>query len=352
MTFNRSWYATGTVSVNNAATSVTGVGTSWLSFGIREGDYFFSGGLMVPISAVGSNTGITLASGWPGSNISGANYFIVPASESVRTVVASRTVLDLLLNGTTAAFAGLTGAANKIAYFTAADAMAVADFTEVGRAVVGAANVAAQRTALELGSLATMSASNVEFSDETPTWSGAGLQYHQHSSQHIAYIKKAGAYAYYWRKSADGAAAEATDLMVLDDDGDLSVVGALGVAGLTTTGVLSHAVGYGGGVGNWVVDNTSNLTISVADGAYLLMPLAFSGVIVLNSYQSGSVAVFLAGAGAIVMLGQTGATFAASAESGKIYAAFDAGNSRYYFVNDIGSTHSINVYAIRTRSDA
>jgi len=152
MTFNRSWYATGTISVNNASTALTGSGTSWLSFGIREGDYFFSGGLMVPIAAVGSNTGITLASGWPGSNISAANYYIVPASEAVRTVVASRTVLDLLLNGNVSAEAGLTGAADKISYYTGAGTKALADYKAPMRTLGAAADMAALRTAAGLGS--------------------------------------------------------------------------------------------------------------------------------------------------------------------------------------------------------
>lgn len=167
MTFNRSWYATGTVSVNNASTTLTGSGTSWLSFGIREGDYFFSGGLMVPIAAVGSNTGITLASGWPGSNILGANYYIVPASESVRTVVASRTVLDILLAGNVSALAGLTGANNKGVYFTGANTLALYDLTSAGRAVAGAADAGAQRTA--------MGAMALDFANATGTIPNARL---------------------------------------------------------------------------------------------------------------------------------------------------------------------------------
>ncbi len=152
MTFNRSWYATGAVSVNNASTAVTGVGSSWASFGIREGDYFFANGLMVPISAVGSNTGITLASGWPGTTTAGANYYIIPASDSVRTVVASRTVLDLMLNGNVAAEAGLTGAPDKISYFTGVGAKALADYKAPMRTLGAAVDMAALRTAAGLGS--------------------------------------------------------------------------------------------------------------------------------------------------------------------------------------------------------
>lgn len=135
MTFNRSWYADGTISVNNASTTVTGSGTGWLTNGIIEGDYLMANGLMVPISAVNSNTSITLAAGWPGSNISGGSYFVVPASDGVRTVVASRNALNLLLNGNVSALAGLTTAANKRPYYTGAGAAALADDTAFGRAL-------------------------------------------------------------------------------------------------------------------------------------------------------------------------------------------------------------------------
>jgi len=50
-----------------------------------------------------------------------------------------------------AALAGVTSAADKVAYFTGSGTAAVADFTAAGRALVDDADAAAQRTTLELG---------------------------------------------------------------------------------------------------------------------------------------------------------------------------------------------------------
>lgn len=55
---------------------------------------------------------------------------------------------------TLTAFAAVVGSANKIAYFTALDTFALADFTVTGRTLAGAADAAAGRTALALGTAA------------------------------------------------------------------------------------------------------------------------------------------------------------------------------------------------------
>ena len=74
-------YETGTVSVNNGSTTVTGVGTSW-DTELKEGDYihFGAAGQNDPdaewhrIKSVESATSLTLEEPYPGSNLSGVDY--------------------------------------------------------------------------------------------------------------------------------------------------------------------------------------------------------------------------------------------------------------------------------------
>jgi hypothetical protein len=69
------YYNTGTASVANGATTVTGGGTAW-SGSIEAGDYFEAEGLRVRIASVDSNTQLTLAANWPGTTLSTDPYEI------------------------------------------------------------------------------------------------------------------------------------------------------------------------------------------------------------------------------------------------------------------------------------
>lgn len=64
------------------------------------------------------------------------------------------------LDATLTAFAGLTNEADKLAYFTATDTMAVADFSAFGRSLVDDGDAAAARTTLALGTMATETAAD------------------------------------------------------------------------------------------------------------------------------------------------------------------------------------------------
>lgn len=129
-------YSTGTLSVGAGSTSVTGVGTSWASSGIRAGDILIAAGNAVPIAVVGGNVALTLARPWPGAALSGANYDVLLIDDNVRTLVAANMLMQSLSNGTLTSLAGLASAANKLPYFSGANTMALADLTSQMRGLM------------------------------------------------------------------------------------------------------------------------------------------------------------------------------------------------------------------------
>lgn len=101
------YYATGTASVNNGATTVTGTGTGWGtdSFGtpvIAAGDFFMDPAQPeIPpqrIASVTDATHLALARPWPGANVSGA-YEVQFVGDIVRSTAQTRRMLEGLTYG-------------------------------------------------------------------------------------------------------------------------------------------------------------------------------------------------------------------------------------------------------------
>ncbi|MEN9062832.1 pyocin knob domain-containing protein [Ponticoccus litoralis] len=118
----------GTVSIGAGSTSVTGVGTTWLSLNVQPGDLLVVGGMMARIASVTSNTALTLARGWPGGAVSGADYDIYTISETGRALPAMNRIVQDLGSGNISSLAALNGAANKLPYFTGQGVMALANY--------------------------------------------------------------------------------------------------------------------------------------------------------------------------------------------------------------------------------
>lgn len=141
-------YSTGTASINANETIVTGQGTTWLTYGLQAGDIYWAGGLSCRIASVDSNTQLTLAFPWPGATRTAASYEVRLTPETSRVLASARAVLNSLNNGVLAAFAALTGAANKLPYFTGAGTMAQTDFSPFARTLLDDADQGAARTTL------------------------------------------------------------------------------------------------------------------------------------------------------------------------------------------------------------
>lgn len=143
-----STYSTGTASINANETTVTGQGTTWLTYGLQAGDIFWAGGVSCRIASVESNTQLTLAFPWPGATRTAASYEVRLTPETSRVLASARAVLNSLNNGVLAAFAALTGAPNKLPYFTGAGTMAQTDLSPFARSLLDDADGLAARTTL------------------------------------------------------------------------------------------------------------------------------------------------------------------------------------------------------------
>ena len=75
-------YSTGTVSISNNGTALTGSGTSWAT-NVVAGMYILLGGIWYPITVVGSDTSITIGVPYAGVALSGAVYVAAVPIDSI-----------------------------------------------------------------------------------------------------------------------------------------------------------------------------------------------------------------------------------------------------------------------------
>ena len=93
------WYRTGTISVSNGSTSVTGSGTTWVGV-VRKGDALVApDGLSYEITSVNSNTSLTLGSAYQGSNASGSEYAVQPTRGIAREWYDAVTAFQAQVSG-------------------------------------------------------------------------------------------------------------------------------------------------------------------------------------------------------------------------------------------------------------
>lgn len=167
------YYSTGTASISNGSTTVTGQSSSWSTAGLRAGDLFGAAGIWVPIASINSNTSITLARSWPGSSRTTDYYDIQRVSDADRLIAAHADLMASLTPNLTA-LGGLTLAANKMFYATGVSALALTDLSSAGRSLIGASDAAAMRTVLALGSAAVRTSPGTTTDNSVVRFDGTG----------------------------------------------------------------------------------------------------------------------------------------------------------------------------------
>ena len=94
------YVTSGTISVSNGGTTVTGSGTSWASgpTPLRAGDTIYTGGLVGVVASVASNTSHTLLLPWTGATLSGAAYAVCLNAPSRQAAAKSSTAVNDLIS--------------------------------------------------------------------------------------------------------------------------------------------------------------------------------------------------------------------------------------------------------------
>ncbi|MHA7835574.1 MAG: hypothetical protein ACX94A_13965, partial [Algiphilus sp.] len=146
--YEQGYYETGTASVTQGQTVVTGQGTAWLQIVRPADDFGKHVGMPVPIASVDSDTQITLAYPWPGPTQTAEPYRISFTPYHVAYRQALQEIGQLLESGNVSALADLVGAAGTFPIFSGTGTMDLADLSDYAGDVVGPASSTDSNVAL------------------------------------------------------------------------------------------------------------------------------------------------------------------------------------------------------------
>lgn len=143
-------HTTGTITLTNGSTAVTGTGTGWVTALITGGTIYpdVATGNALPIASVNSNTSITAALPWRGATGT-YGYALMRdttyGEQSVSNADALASVLDALRSNSVTALSALASAmaADKLPYAVSGTAMAMTTLTAFARTLLDDTNLAA-----------------------------------------------------------------------------------------------------------------------------------------------------------------------------------------------------------------
>lgn len=157
------WTQTGTLNLTSGSKAVVGVGTQFVTQAKIGDGIRGPNGLLYQIDNITGQLAMSIDPAYEGANVNGAKFILVPIQGYVkesadRLRVATDTFRDYPLalankqdkNGNLSALSALSGAADRMFYFTSGSAMAVAPLTTKARALLANANTATMQAELGL----------------------------------------------------------------------------------------------------------------------------------------------------------------------------------------------------------
>ncbi len=127
----------GTATLTDGSATVTGQGTNWLAALLRPLDQIESAdGRRATILSINSNTSITLDRPWQGGSQTAGTYKIWRTSDEVIYQANVQRLSAALGTGNIEALAEVTGAADRIPYFTGPAAIELTQLTAAARALL------------------------------------------------------------------------------------------------------------------------------------------------------------------------------------------------------------------------
>jgi hypothetical protein len=139
-------YHPGTVQVTNGGKAIVGTGTNFLAY--DPYDVLIVDGYWVLLDTITDATHATAKFNYLGGSGSGKAYEWVPQSDVTKALTLFQSLSAAFTSGNVQALAGLTGAADKLGYFTGAGTMAVTGFTAFARSLLDDADAGTARATL------------------------------------------------------------------------------------------------------------------------------------------------------------------------------------------------------------
>ncbi|WP_198513176.1 hypothetical protein [Brucella pituitosa] len=125
-------YTSGTITLANGSTAVTGTGTLFQAAQLKEGDTLQIQNLTAVIASVNSNTSLTLTEAWTGTNLTNAPYRARFLPDGSRQTSRATTMIELVGNGVLSNLAELGVETGKVPVGNAAGQYELKDQSTFG----------------------------------------------------------------------------------------------------------------------------------------------------------------------------------------------------------------------------